>query len=887
MTVDMSQFYQTFFEESFEGLDRMEAELLNLDVGTADSETINTIFRAAHSIKGGAGTFGFDALASFTHILETLLDEMRSGDREVTQESVDVLLQSVDVLRDMLSGAQDGTAVNQETVNQVRSALEAILNNESAPASAPPATIVSEAISTEPVNETGLDVETLEMSFQALAPRGAELVKRFYNTLFTNYPEVKPLFSKTTQAEQEKKLLAALQLVVSSLRAPGSLVANLSALGAKHQNYGAQPAHYEAVGGVLLQVLAEMTGDNWTEKVATAWKNAITTVARTMLGSYSSVACDKVIGWKISFAPNEHLLRTGNDPVRILRELSTLGDVEIEVNDERMPLFQDLDPEVCYFSWNITLKAEVEESAVREVFEWVEDECDLSLVAITEPGVSSGPVNTEINIAAPAAVAAKSSAPAAPAPSAAPALAPAPTPAPVTQPAKAQVAKQAPQEMSTKKVGGEQGSIRVSTDKIDALINMVGELVITQAMLGQLGEDVDMSRLDKLRDGLSQLERNTRELQESVMRIRMLPISFAFQRFPRMVRDLAQKLQKNVELKLSGEQTELDKTVMEKIGDPLVHLVRNSIDHGIELPAQRIAAGKSAVGTVHLDAYHQGGNIVIEISDDGAGLNRERIIKKAVENGIIGSDETLSDEKIFDLIFEPGFSTAQVVSDVSGRGVGMDVVKKNIRALNGTIEIKSVEGQGSTITIRLPLTLAILDGQLVRVGNDTYIIPLVSIVESLQAYPDKINAIAGQAELYKLREDYIPITRLYELFNLMPDNTDLTKGLLVVVEGEGERVALFVDDLLGQQQVVIKSLETNFRRVDGVSGATILGDGTVALILDVTGVIKLSRRAGTPRRTRKQNQSTGNAGDSAGKNGNSNKSEIQSGKPDQKRDKAA
>ncbi|MDH5216766.1 MAG: chemotaxis protein CheW, partial [Gammaproteobacteria bacterium] len=388
---------------------------------------------------------------------------------------------------------------------------------------------------------------------------------------------------------------------------------------------------------------------------------------------------------------------------------------------------------------------------------------------------------------------------------------------------------------------GETSSIRVSIDKVDALINMVGELVITQSMLGQLGEDIDMTKIESLKDGLAQLERNTRELQESVMRIRMLPISFAFQRFPRMVRDLTQKLDKKVNLVLLGEHTELDKTVMEKIGDPLVHLVRNSVDHGVETPAERLAKGKDETGTVTLNAFHQGGNIVIEISDDGAGINKERVLAKARERGLVAPDETPSDEKIYDMIFHPGFSTADQISDVSGRGVGMDVVKKNIRALGGNIDISSTPDQGSVFRIRLPLTLAILDGQLVRVGQETFIVPLVSIIESIQVKEERVNEIAGKAELYKLREDYIPIVRLYDAFSSKPDSEQLVDGLLVVVEGDGQRVALFVDDLLGQQQVVIKSLETNYRSVEGVSGATILGDGTVALILDVSGLIVLSK----------------------------------------------
>ena len=378
----------------------------------------------------------------------------------------------------------------------------------------------------------------------------------------------------------------------------------------------------------------------------------------------------------------------------------------------------------------------------------------------------------------------------------------------------------------------------MSIDKVDSLINMVGELVITQSMLGQLGQDFDMSRLARLQEGLTQLEQNTRELQESVMKIRMMPISFAFSRFPRLVRDLGGQLGKQVNLVMLGENTELDKTVMEKIGDPLVHLVRNSLDHGLETTEQRLAAGKPGEGTITLNAYHQGGNIVIEVKDDGAGLNEERILNKARQKDLVPETQELSSEEIHQLIFLPGFSTADVVSDISGRGVGMDVVRRNIAELNGSIEVKSKRGKGSTFIIRLPLTLAILDGQLVKVKDETYIFPLVSIVESIQLQKRSLNHVTGSQYVMKLRDEYIPIVRLDELFNLRASDDEFENPMLVVVEGDNEKVGIVVDDLLGQQQVVIKSLEQNYKRVTGISGATILGDGTVALIIDVSDVGK-------------------------------------------------
>jgi two-component system chemotaxis sensor kinase CheA len=396
------------------------------------------------------------------------------------------------------------------------------------------------------------------------------------------------------------------------------------------------------------------------------------------------------------------------------------------------------------------------------------------------------------------------------------------------------------------KAGSDAGSIRVATEKVDALINLVGELVITQSMLGRFAERYEPTDLEALRRGLIQLARNTRELQESVMQIRMLPIGFSFNRFPRLVHDLSRKLGKKVDLKLCGENTELDKTVLEKIGDPLVHLVRNALDHGMELPETRIAAGKSETGTLELNAFHEGGSIIIEVKDDGAGLNKARILAKARERGLVEEGEELTDEQIYNLIFVAGFSTADKVSDVSGRGVGMDVVRRNINDLGGHVQIFSKEGIGSTIRIRLPLTLAILEGQVLRVGKEIYVASLVSIIETVQPTRDNLSSVAGRSELFRHRDSYLPIIRLHDLFDIEPDSRDIAKGLLVVVEADGRRVSILVDELLAQQQVVIKSLETNFKHVPGLAGATIHGDGTVALILDVPGLITnfLERQSG-------------------------------------------
>jgi two-component system chemotaxis sensor kinase CheA len=532
-------------------------------------------------------------------------------------------------------------------------------------------------------------------------------------------------------------------------------------------------------------------------------------------------ADDAPSGWRIHFIPGPKLLLHGNDPLRLLRELATLGPCDARVDAKWVPPLAELDPEECRLSWRVELRGAIEEAAIRAVFDWVEGECDLKLESYGpafEVASPPPPVEAPV-ISAPAPVTVQEAA-AAPAP---PAAAPAP-------------AEEAPGAPKTP-ASGDGGSIRVSIEKIDELLNSVGELVITQSVLSQLAAPLEGHDAEEFRNALGQLERHMRSLQESVMRVRMLPISVVFNRFPRLVRDLGQRLGKKIELRLSGESTELDKTVMEKIGDPLVHLVRNSIDHGIESPEARLAAGKSAHGVIELSAYHKGGNVVVEVRDDGGGLKRERILAKARERGLVGADEELSEERIFNLIFAPGFSTADVVSDVSGRGVGMDVVKRNINELGGHVQIHSTPGSGSMVRIRLPLTLAILDGQLARVGSEVYVVPIVSIVETIQVRQEQVSSIAARAEVFRLRDDFLPIVRLYDLFGVEPQYTELLDGLLMIVEADGKRIGLFVDELMSQQQVVIKSLETNFRPVMGLAGATMLGDGRVALILDIPGVI--------------------------------------------------
>jgi two-component system chemotaxis sensor kinase CheA len=669
MALDLAQFHDAFFEESFEAVDSMETALLKLTNGANEPELINTIFRVAHSIKGGSATFGFTEVASFTHTLETLLDELRGNRMQVSAGISDLLLKSVDVMRAILRSTQHKEPIDAQRVADLQFDLEvAIAQKNNAPAVAAAAAV--------------------------------------------------------------------------------------PALAAKLKNNDAGKHH-----------------------------------------------------WNISFRPYAQLFVHGNDPLRMLRELAEVGELKSSLHDHALPTLEDLDPETCYFSWDLALQSDVTRDVIANVFDWAEGDCELS---ISEQAAAPPPAaieaTTQIAAISPLKAAASES------------------------------ALEAPRQQGI----GDSGSIRVNIEKIDELMNIVGELVITQSMLGQMGDKFQGGATEQLRAGLAQLERNVRELQESVMRVRMLPISFVFSRFPRMVRDLSQRLNKQVELKLTGEQTELDKTVLEKIGDPLVHLVRNSVDHGLEQADVRVAAGKPAAGTVHLNAYHKGGSIRIEVSDDGGGLNRDRILAKARERGLVGANDQLSDDAIYELIFVAGFSTAEKTTDVSGRGVGMDVVRRNISELGGTIEVRTEPGKGSRFLITLPLTLAIVDGQSVCVGGETYIVPLVTIIESLQLKPTMVNRVAGRDEVFWFRDGYVPILRLHQMFGVKPRAQALHEGLIMVVEGEGRRVGLFVDELLGQQQVVIKSLETNFRRVDGVSGATILGDGSVALILDVPGLVRVA-----------------------------------------------
>ncbi|OEE76643.1 chemotaxis protein CheA [Enterovibrio norvegicus FF-162] len=679
MALDMDQLRRIFYEECRENLEILERELLSLDPdGDIDLDVINTIFRAAHSIKGGGATFNLNEISQFTHVMETLLDEAREGKRRLDSSTIDLFLKGGDCINSMLIAYETNSDFDHVLRDALTDELNKLLDSGSADKASP-------VVADEP------------------EPSAA----------------------------------------------------------------------------------SELEGDG---------------------------------DWIVLFTPHKDMFFSGNDPVRILRELFDLGvHCNVECLTDTLPTLSEMEPEMCYLSWRITVEGHIDITLVEEIFEWVEDECDLAISRTQKEPDEALDVIASSAEADPVA----------------------PKPATAAKPS----AKQAATKSDAV------SSIRVEIDKVDNLINLVGELVITQSMLTELSQNFSESKIERLQAGLDQLLQNTKELQESVLNIRMLPISFAFNRFPRLIRDLSAQLGKTVELVIEGEQTELDKTVLERITDPLVHLVRNAVDHGLELPDVRADKGKSETGRVSLYAYHQGGSIVIEVRDDGAGLNKERVWKKAIEKGLIHQDTALDDltnHQVYNLIFAPGFSTADVVSDVSGRGVGMDVVKRNIEDLGGHIEVDSEIDVGSVFRISLPLTLAILDGQLVKLADQVFVVPLISIIESIQIESERVKVATGGVELYRLRDENIPILRLKEEFGL-GESGALDKQLLCLVEASGNRVGLLLDEMLGQQQVVIKSLESNYTRVNGVSGATILGDGSVSLILDIQGLMTgfLSRVADT------------------------------------------
>ncbi|WKA29835.1 chemotaxis protein CheA [Bradyrhizobium roseum] len=664
----LEQFRKTYFEECAELLDALQANLDSLSNGSGDDDTLHAIFRSVHSIKGGAGAFGFDGLVAFSHVFESLLDAMREDKIPATPDVTQLLLRASDALGDIVNAARADRALPADFASDIRSAMQEVL------------------------------------------------------------------------------------------------------LGASDEA-DATPIQNETVAAAV-----DVSGEQ---------------------------------RYRIQFTPHSEMLQKANEPLLLVKQLRKLGGLTIEADVSKLPVLNALEPEAAYIGWTFVLETGAPQSAVHEVFEFVEDDCDLKIEML---GNSAGESAEPPPSAAPGATAAIAT------PANEPAATPAPTP---TQ------------------------SIRVDVDKVDRLVNLVGELVITQAMLTEQGTLLPVDQYPAMLHGIEALAQSARELQESVMAIRAQPVKSVFARMPRVVRDLAATLHKEVRIVTAGEMTEIDKTVIEQLNDPLTHMIRNALDHGIEGPDERAAAGKPRQGTIHLSAAQRSGRIVIEVSDDGRGLNREKVLAKAQDRGLVAPGASLTDEEIDNLIFLPAFSTADVVSNISGRGVGMDVVKRNVQALGGRISVQSRFGHGSKFTLSLPLTLAVVDGMVVSVGKETFILPLTAIIESLRPQPNDIHPVVGRGDVLALRGEYLPLTYLHRCFAIDTLVTDPCQGIVIIVQRDGAgTIGIVVDELLGQQQVVVKSLEANYDAVDGISGATILGNGRVALILDVTHLREIDDGSG-------------------------------------------
>ena len=762
MSIDMSQFYQVFFEEAQEHLDNMEALLLKLDIGAPDPEQLNAIFRAAHSIKGSAGTFGFTDLAEVTHILENLLDRVRKGELALRSEIIDAGLEAGDVLKKLLAAHRDHGEVDATLAVAMRKRLSE-LTHGAAPAVA----------------------ATPEPAPEAAAPAAA--------AGSAGLPAPEPA-------------------VASPIELDVSFVIDMDP---------------DIAAAEVDNLIAEL-GDRWAVRVI----DRANEPGRPWHLGVAAEADPEIVRGMVEFIARSDSIRIGQGDSRDLAKGS---------DDGAYGFFDDLpEPEKPAADESWGLFGDTPAPAPEPVLAPEPAPAPALAPALADAVL---PAPTIPDFAAPDALGATRVADRRASPRAATGgetSMPAPTIPDVAAPNALGATRVSDRRAAPRSATGGETSIRVDVDKVDQLINLIGELVITQAMLAQCVSSLDPVAFERLHNGVTQLDRNTRDMQESVLSIRMLPISVVFSRFPRVVRDLAQKLGKQIELETIGEGTELDKGLIERISDPLTHLVRNSIDHGVELPDERIARGKPPIGTITLRAYHQSGNIVIEVGDDGAGLNRQKILAKAREKGLPVNDQ-MTDADVWHLIFDAGFSTADVVTEVSGRGVGMDVVKRNIKAMGGRVEIESELGRGTRMTVRLPLTLAILDGMAVSAGKETYIIPLGFVIESLQAERGMIKSVSGVERLLQVRGEYLPVVALYEVFGIPGAVTRLDEGIMVVIEADGAKAALFIDALVGQHQVVMKSLESNYRKVPGISGATIMGDGHVALILDVAAMVHMAK----------------------------------------------
>lgn len=763
MTIDMSQFYEVFFDEAEELLAEAERLLLGINVADPDNEELNAIFRAAHSIKGGAATFGFMDMTEITHVLENLLDKIRKNEMALTSEHVDAFLAAKDVLKMELDGHRLATDVDQEQVADVKMMLKQLSEADgAAPIASKAETSVTPAVISEAKPEQVEIKSSPEKVDSVPIPDGMNA----FNIVMPSITE-----KDAQNLQEELGLLGAVEFIKQP---DGRYVFTLTTDSSKDD---------------IISICSFIVDP---DELVITLKAPVTPEVSSSTTSASTTA----------EIPQSAVVESNSD--------ITAPEKVIVQEEVGYGLFEEDGKEKEEEGYGFFAPFQPHPDAV--VANLIGDD---TVPTIANSGVPE--VKAQASVAE-----AKSNVPA--------------------SNANSEVDRRnaGRREADKTPASAEASSIRVGVEKVDQLINLVGELVITQAMIEQRISMLDPVHNEALINSVSQLTRNTRDLQESVMSIRMMPMDFVFSRFPRMVRDLAAKLNKKVEFITVGAATELDKGLIERIVDPLTHLVRNSVDHGIEIPENRRKAGKSETGTLTLSAAHKGGSIVIEVTDDGAGLNRDKILAKAQSNGLPVS-ENMTNGEVFSLIFAPGFSTAEVVTDVSGRGVGMDVVKRNITSMGGNVEIRSALGFGTTISISLPLTLAILDGMSVSLGESIYVIPLNLIVETLQPRAEDIKTVTGEGRMVHVRGEYLPIIALHSLFNHATDITDPTQGVLVLLESDGKKSALFVDRLVGQQQVVIKSLETNFKKIPGVSGATIMGDGSVALILDVTALIQMGQ----------------------------------------------
>jgi two-component system, chemotaxis family, sensor kinase CheA len=715
----LDQLKQTFFEECDEALQQLEAGLTEIREGHSTDETINAVFRGVHSVKGGAGIFGFEALVGFAHVFETVLDGLRRGSLTATPETLDVLLSASDVLSDLVQMSRAGEAIVAGYGAECRAALEHIIDGDKA---------------------------------------GADAAAEDDNT--------------------------------------------------------PAPADFDGIDFTPVRVGEDFPSD---------------------------VVVDAVRTFAITFRPKHEMLKKANEPLYILRNLRKLGTLDLIAHTDDLPALADLEPDFPYVWWTGTLQTSATRAQIDEVFEFVVDDCDLEIIE-TDAAPNAGGLPEDAG--APAFAMPE---PTVVAPPLAPDVHPevhrdvrvdkAPTAAAASEAGETVAATRSP---SAKPAAT---TTRIELERIDRVVNMVGELVIAQAMLGQIVQDLPEGTSGRLSQILEEVIHHTRELKDSVMSMRAQPVGSVFQRMPRLVRELSAKTSKKVRLEMVGETTEVDRSIIERLGDPLTHIIRNSVDHGIESPADRLAAGKSEEGTIRLSAEHRGGRIVIEVKDDGAGINSDRVLKKAREKGLVGADAELSEDEISNLIMLPGFSTAEAVSDISGRGVGMDVVRSNIQDIGGRISLKSERGRGMTIQLALPLTLAVMDGMVIKTGQQTYVMPLSTIVECLRPGRSDVSNLIGTRGMLQLRGEFVPLVHLGDLLEIGSTAGDSGESVVIITDaGEGSRFGLVVDELCGHQQVVIKSIEESYGSVPGIAAATILGNGRVAFILDVE---KLSDLAGS------------------------------------------